>query len=576
MNYFIGKRKRPTTYYISEDDDSDFELDSSSKENNDCSEIDDSDSSPEDSVKKIQDESEDESINSKKKNHSYVTWTDNVASYCPRLNFPLQINPKLTIHGINQNSTEVDVFYKFFPKSLIKQIAFYTNDRIDIDNQQKSKKKIKIAHCDADEITSILGVMLVMSFNHQPEMHDYWSGYSSLGNEMINNTIRRDRCCYLFSKMYFNSPEKPVNSSKIYYLEEVISCLKEKFQNNRTDSTYQSIDESMVKFKGRSAMKQYMPLKPISRGIKIWMRSDAKSPYVYDFNIYQGKELESPQENTLGARVVSKLLSTVKSDPQSVVVACDRFFTSVHMMDTSEFPMIGTYMQNRTNVPKFTEQTEINKKGKEKKRKLHKGEYFFMCNKNGTLATKWQDSKEVFAMSNCLPANIDTVERKNKVGEKEKYSCPQIISIYNSIMGGVDLADQMMAVYDPDRRTDKWWKRVFTKLLMAAVVNSWVAYKQFLRNPNIKLKSFLVPLAENLCKVGSISAARKAPKKGRPKEAVRNFGHHQIQKLENKQRRKCSYCYATRNKKEVKVRQICVECNVALCINCFDAYHNCS
>lgn len=71
-----------------------------------------------------------------------------------------------------------------------------------------------------------------------------------------------------FSKLYFNEPQKSQDSSKTYYIDEVISCWKKTFTNTRSDSTYQSIDESMEKFKGRSAIKQYMPLKPIKRGIK--------------------------------------------------------------------------------------------------------------------------------------------------------------------------------------------------------------------------------------------------------------------------------------------------------------------
>ena len=36
-----------------------------------------------------------------------------------------------------------------------------------------------------------------------------------------------------------------------------------------------SIDEAMIKFKGRSSLKQYVSLKPIKRGIKAWVRADA-------------------------------------------------------------------------------------------------------------------------------------------------------------------------------------------------------------------------------------------------------------------------------------------------------------
>ncbi|CAG4935850.1 unnamed protein product [Parnassius apollo] len=47
-----------------------------------------------------------------------------------------------------------------------------------------------------------------------------------------------------------------------------IKMYNETFQKNCSSSQNQSIDESMIKFKGKSFMKQYMPKKPIKRGYK--------------------------------------------------------------------------------------------------------------------------------------------------------------------------------------------------------------------------------------------------------------------------------------------------------------------
>lgn len=135
----------------------------------------------------------------------------------------------------------------------------------------------------------ILGCLLVMSYNHVPHLHDYWNTNTSLGNMAIKSAISRDTFMLLISKLYFNNPEKFQESSKIYYIDELVSCLKSTYKEARTEASFQSIDESMVKFKGRSTMKQYLPLKPIKRGIKISQRCDAATGYVYDFNIYSRK-----------------------------------------------------------------------------------------------------------------------------------------------------------------------------------------------------------------------------------------------------------------------------------------------
>ena len=50
-----------------------------------------------------------------------------------------------------------------------------------------------------------------------------------------------------------------------------------------------SVDEAMIKFKGRSSLKQYKPKKPIKRGINMWCRADSVNGYLCNFGMYTGK-----------------------------------------------------------------------------------------------------------------------------------------------------------------------------------------------------------------------------------------------------------------------------------------------
>jgi hypothetical protein len=167
--------------------------------------------------------------------------------------------------GINRSSDELEVFTAVFPRSLLIFIAQCTNQRLE---KLRHDKKIKIPDTDCSEIMLVLGVMLVMSYNHVPSFSDYWSNNASLGNDAIKSAISRNRCQLLLAKMYFNNPEKDGNAPKTYYMDEVVACFKKTFMEAREESPFQSIDESMAKFKGRSSLKQYLPLKPIKRGIK--------------------------------------------------------------------------------------------------------------------------------------------------------------------------------------------------------------------------------------------------------------------------------------------------------------------
>lgn len=214
---------------------------------------------------------------------------------------------------------------------------------------KKYKKKVQIT--DQHEIMIILGCYLIMSYNRVPALHLYWSTNKSLGNSAIKHAIARNRFQLLSSKMYFNSPEKPKDAHKLYYIQEVVSCLKYTFSKARSESAFQSIDEAMAKFKGRSVLKQYLPLKPTKRGIKLWERCDSATGYTYDVNIYCGKDENRDTELTLGESVITELSKTIR-DPD-VSLCFDRFFTSTHLMNETPFASVGTAMGNRKNMPKF-------------------------------------------------------------------------------------------------------------------------------------------------------------------------------------------------------------------------------
>ncbi|GFR11072.1 piggyBac transposable element-derived protein 4 [Trichonephila clavata] len=100
-----------------------------------------------------------------------------------------------------------------------------------------------------------------------------------------------------------------------------------------------------------------------------------------------------------------------------------------------------------------------------------------------------------------------------KDGSKEEFECSVASEFDNKIMGGVDLEDQMANVYELDRKPCKWWKKVFFRLLMSAVVNSWIAYCE-LKHRKTPLFDFIVPLAERALHVSGKLIAQYQPRRG--------------------------------------------------------------
>ena len=93
----------------------------------------------------------------------------------------------------------------------------------------------------------------------------------------------------------------------------------------------------MIKFQGRSALKQYMPMNPIKRGINVWVLGDSTNGYFSRFEVYTGRRVN--REVGLGAHVVGMLTSDLKHKHHHVYL--DNFFTSVQLLEQLE--EVGIY-----------------------------------------------------------------------------------------------------------------------------------------------------------------------------------------------------------------------------------------
>lgn len=142
-------------------------------------------------------------------------------------------------------------------------------------------------------------------------------------------------------------------------------------------------------------------------------------------------------------------------------------------------------------------------------------------------------------------------------------------------MGGVDLCDQFSSLYKHERKSLKWWKKIFYKLFSMAVVNSWIIFKDLSRSKkSMPFFDFLVPLAEQLIQKGRMSTPNKrkfCAKRGRrsKRRCLTNVGDH-LPKVINS-RRRCTRCAETKIEKRTNL--LCIACDAPLCKTCFLPYH---
>ena len=96
----------------------------------------------------------------------------------------------------------------------------------------------------------------------------------------------------------------------------VIDYIGKKFAEVYNPNRDIAVDEAMIKFQGRSSLKQYMPLKPTKRGIKVWVAADSANGYFSRFEIYSGKT-QGSVEHGLGERVVKTPTTSKASTTES-------------------------------------------------------------------------------------------------------------------------------------------------------------------------------------------------------------------------------------------------------------------
>ena len=103
----------------------------------------------------------------------------------------------------------------------------------------------------------------------------------------------------------------------------VLNIIQDSFAESCKPGQNQTIDERMIAFKGRLNYVQYLPAKPIKRGINVWMYCDADISYLHLFEVYLSQQQNS--EFGLGYDVVDIL-------GENHYVFCDNLFTSVHVL----------------------------------------------------------------------------------------------------------------------------------------------------------------------------------------------------------------------------------------------------
>lgn len=108
---------------------------------------------------------------------------------------------------------------------------------------------------------------------------------------------------------------------------------------------------------------------------------------------------------------------------------------------------------------------------------MKQGDFDWRMEPTGISVTKWMDNKVVYFISNMHnPSQEQYSNRDQKDGTRLPVGGREVCKDYDKNMGCVDKADMLRALYQCDRKSKKWWHRIFFHFLDVIIVNSFVIY----------------------------------------------------------------------------------------------------
>lgn len=433
------------------------------------------------------------------------------------------------------------------------------------------------------DMKAFLGLVINMGLMPLPSIESYftteWVGRIPFFREVFN----KDEFLNIFWNLHFNHVrEENVQVPKHFQIDPILTHMKKMSRLFYTPTECVSVDESTISFKGRVSFRVYNPMKPTKFGMKVFVISDSKNGYLYDFIPYFGGGSIISNSNLLKTTQIVKTLteSVVLKDPvnptNGLHVFTDRYYTSPELAEELlklGCFLTGTVMTNRTGMP-----PGLKAKGK----KMKKGDLLAQ-RKGPSLVVSWKDKRPVHMLSTFSKGSRrDMTDVPCRWPNKPPTKKPNVVINYIKNMGGVDRSDHFISSYQFMRRTKKWYRKLFFWLFEVGLINAYLLYKQVQTTANEKPLShrqFRMSLVKALVaeKVATRPQARKRGRQAQGPPEERLDGKPHFMSRREKGSRQCVVC--TKNGLRRETIYYCKTCTAQPPLHpdsCFERYHTLS
>ncbi|KAJ8322435.1 hypothetical protein KUTeg_000009 [Tegillarca granosa] len=245
---------------------------------------------------------------------------------------------------------------------LVEETNRYANNLLR--QQQAHQPNSRISNwtrTNEDEMKAFLGLLLATGIVKKPTLESYWNESNKtwlINTPGFTNVMRRNRFQNILQCLHCNNNENAVPRGQegydpIHKIRPVLNLLNETFSHHYRLGRDVTVDESLVGFKGRNHLVQYMPAKKSHRwGPKFFLLAESDTGYVHQLRLYAGKSQNQRNPQGVTFDIVVDLLQPHFNKYHHVTL--DNFFCSpslCHHLYQNGMYCTGTVRVFRKGMP---------------------------------------------------------------------------------------------------------------------------------------------------------------------------------------------------------------------------------
>ena len=186
----------------------------------------------------------------------------------------------------------------------------------------------------------------MMGIQKLPEIEMYWAAHSMWNSSLITSTMSRNKFEAIGTYLSIGDPRSDKKLARTERLSEIIN---EKCRTFYSPRAKLSIDESMIAYKRRHGLRQYISMKPTQWGFKAFLLCEGKAGYCIRHIFYDGPKKEEFKPKN----IVLKLCESFEN--QQKFIYADNYYSSFALSKELLFRGInftGTVRTSSKNLSK--------------------------------------------------------------------------------------------------------------------------------------------------------------------------------------------------------------------------------